>query len=108
MLEAEDGEIQGTYTEGFCKNKGAIVKNGNVYCIGFYCRDNADIYADIIKKHISVAEAICKDVEEYNIGSYRLYLNYSDSPVNLSGYDLIKEADFECIEPYGVVLIENK
>lgn len=107
MLTVENGEAVGTYTEGFCKEKPAIVKNQNVYYIGFYCRKDASLYADIIKKHVAVSEPIHADLEEVVIGSYRLCLNHGDSEIPLGGYDLLKKQQFYTVPPYGVVLIEH-
>ena len=105
MLEAENGDIVGRYTEGFCKEKGAVCKNGNVYYVGFYCREADNIYVDIVKKCISAPKIINENLEEFTMGDYKLYLNYADYPVAFSGYDLIKQSDFESVEPYGVVLV---
>lgn len=107
MLEVEDGESIGCYTEGFCKEKTAVVKNKNVYYLGFYCRESADIYAEIIREYIDVSENIDENLEEIIIGDYKMYLNYGDYEIPYSGYDIITEKEFDSIPPYGVILVVN-
>ena len=64
MLESEGGEVVAKYTDGFCKDKAGIVKNGNVYYIGFYCRESARMYLDIIKDVITYEPPIDRDLEQ--------------------------------------------
>ncbi|MBR2650648.1 MAG: beta-galactosidase [Clostridia bacterium] len=107
MLVPEGAEVIGTYTDGFCKDKAAIVKHQNVYYFGFYSNNSADIYIDIIKKHIHHKEPVSPDVEEINMSEYTLYLNHGYSEVSLSGYDEIGGEAFDKIPPFGVVLVKR-
>ena len=66
-----------------------------------------NIYVDIVKKHISSSSIIDTSLEEFVLGDYKMYLNYADYPVSLSGYDLLKQTEFDSIEPYGVVLVKE-
>ena len=107
MLEVEGGEEIASYTEGFCKNKPAVIKNGNVYYLGFYSTKSPEIYYDILKEHLMLKESIDANLEEIHIGNYKMYLNHGDYPIKISGYDLLKEQEFESILPYGVVLVKQ-
>jgi len=107
VLEPETGVAAGSYTEGFGRGKTAIVKNGNVYYLGFYCRNDGQIYYDIIRRHIQVPTLISKDLEEVALGAYTMYLNHGDSAVTFSGFDYLKECSFTQIPPYGVVLVKQ-
>lgn len=106
-LEAEQGEAVGLYTEGFCKDKPAIVKNSNVYYLGFYCRESAGLYVDLISKHITADAPIDANLEEIVIGDHKMYLNHGDQAIPLDGYDLLAQGEFHQIAPYGVVLVER-
>jgi beta-galactosidase len=106
MLLPEGGEAVGYYTDGFCREKPAIVKNGNVYYVGFYSRGFTEPYCDLVSRHIDVRDPIAPDLEEVELGAYRMYLNHGDKSVALSGYDLLKEAAFTEIPAYGVVLVK--
>jgi beta-galactosidase len=105
-LCVENGTAHATYTEDFCAGKPAIVKNGNIYYLGFFCRECADIYYDIIRTHINVSEPINETLEEATLGPYKMYLNHGNRTIALSGYDLLQNRHFDDIEPYGVVLID--
>ena len=107
LLETEGSETLGTYTSGFCNGKAAIVKNGNVYYIGFYCHNSPEIYYDIVCRHITAEAPIHEDLEEVVLGSYKIYLNHGDKAIALAGYDLLKQCRFEEIPPYGVALIRQ-
>ncbi len=107
MLSTVNGESVAEYTEGFCKDKPAIVKNGNVYYVGFYTYSSADVYTDIISQYVAVTHSINPMVEEIQLGAYRIYLNYSENEVDFKGYDVISQREIDAIEPYGVVLIKN-
>lgn len=106
MLEPEGAEVIGEYTEGFLGGRAGIVRCGNVYYVGFYSRESADLYTDIISRHITFAAPIDPDVEEYSIGKYKLYLNHSDRSIAFSGYDKITERELSELSPYGVALKE--
>lgn len=106
MLEPENGEAIGEYTDGFCKGKAAIVKNGNAYYIGFYSKKDPSLYADIIKQYISCPEHIDDSVEQTILGKYKMLLNYSDREIKYACFDLLSEKEIEFIPPYGVVLTE--
>lgn len=106
MLEPIEGTVMGTYTEGFCKGKPAIVKNGNVYYVGFYV-DSGELYHDIIAEYIDISALPSDDTEEYILGDYKMYLNYGNSSVKLEGYDLLTEENVTEIPPYGVVMMKN-
>ena len=97
----------GTYTEGFCKGKAAVVKNGNVYYLGFYCHNAAEIYYDIIREYIPAEEPLHKHLEEVVLGGYTMYLNHGEETVALQGHDLLQEQDFDSVPPYGVALVKN-
>lgn len=108
MLAVESGEAVGRYTDGFCKDRPAITKNGNVYYVGFYCKASAELYCDIVNEHLGVGAPIAPDVEEIPLGELRMYLNHSDQSVELSGFDLLREEQFDRIPAYGVVLLKNE
>ena len=108
MLTSEAGEAIAAYTEDYCKDKPAVVKNGNVYYVGFYCKQAPDLYADIIRQHVTCRPPIAPQVEEFILGDFTLYLNYGDEEVPLAGYDLLKERAFDVIPPYGVVLVRTE
>ena len=57
---------------------------------------------------MTVKEPIDPSLEEIVIGDYSLYLNHSDREIKLTGYDLLEERNFDTVEKYGVVLMENK
>ncbi len=105
-LQIEKGTIQATYTEDFCAGKTAIVKNGNVYYLGFFCKESAEIYYDIIRDHIDSSDPTDENLEEAILGEYKMYLNHGNRAVKVSGYDLLKECRFDEIEPYGVALVD--
>lgn len=106
-LVTEDGEPVATYTEGYANEKIAIVQKDNVYYLGFYCKENTDIYYDLVCKYIDVPIVVDPDLEEVKLGGYRMYLNHGDRKVKVSGYDLLKECAFDEIEPFGVALVKN-
>ena len=108
MLTPEAGEAIAAYTEDYCRDKPAVVKNGNVYYVGFYCKQAPDLYADIIRQHVTCRPPIAPQVEEFILGDFTLYLNYGDEEVPLAGYDLLKERAFDVIPPYGVVLVRTE
>jgi len=108
MLMPEAGEAVGTYTDGFCKSKPAVVKNGNVYYVGFYSSASADLYSKIIEKYIPVKEPIDADLEEIPMGELRMYLNHSDREILLEGYDLLEKKTFHSIPAYGVILVREE
>ena len=107
LLETEGADVIATYTNGFGSNKPAIVKQGNVYYLGFYCHGSAEIYYDIIRNHLDVQEPIHKSLEEVVLGNYKMYLNHGDEAIALTGYDLLQETEFQQIPPYGVTLIKR-
>ena len=107
MLVPEEGEAVGWYTDGFCKQKPAIVKHKNVYYLGFYSNASATLYSDIIKNHITYREQIDRNLEEIDIGTYTLYLNHGLEDIEHQGYDEIKGETFEKIPPFGVVLVKR-
>ena len=107
LLETEGGKALGTYTDGFCKGKSAIVKNGNVYYLGFYTHSAPQIYYDILRKHVHTEAPIHKNMEAVDLGNCRMYLNHSNEAVALEGYDLLRECRFDRIPPYGVVLVRR-
>ena len=86
----------------------AVVKNGNVYYIGFYSKKTPELYVDIIRRHIVMEEPIDPNLEEVAIGKYRMYLNHGDYDIKHKGYDLLKDCCFDVIPAYGVVLIEDR
>lgn len=104
-LQIEGSAAVGHYTEGFCRDKAAIAKNGNVYYLGFFCKNSADVYYDIIAKHINIATPLDKNLEEFDLGNYKMYLNHGASSVKCSGYDLLREKSFTEIAAYDVVMI---
>lgn len=106
-LEVEQGISQAHYTEGFCQGKPGIVKNGNVYYLGFFCKDSADIYYDIVRAELNLPDPLDENLEEADLGAYKMYLNHGDRAVKLAGYDLLKESRFDEIPPYGVVLVDT-
>lgn len=108
MLETEGGEAIGSYGEGFCKGKTAVVKNGNVYYVGFYAKASAELYADLIEKYVSAEEVIDPKLETVTIGSYKLCLNHSDQSIRYEGYDFLKEQVFDTVPAYGVVLVDAR
>ena len=103
----EGGEVIARYTDGFCREKPAIVKNGNVYYVGFYSRGFTELYCDLVSRHVETRMPIAPDLEEVKLGTYRMYLNYSEKSVPLSGYDLLIEEQFTEIPAYGVVLVKE-
>ena len=107
LLEAEGGEAIGHYTEDFCQGKAAMVKHGNVYYVGFYCREAAELYVDLIARHLPTQEPIDPNVETVSIGQYKMHLNHGSRDVEVSGYDLLKQQQFHTIPAYGVVLVKN-
>ena len=107
MLLPESGEAIGYYTDGFCREKPAIVKNGNFYYLGFYSNGFAELYCDIIRRYIDIRMPIARNLEEIKLGEYRLYLNHVAESVRLKGYDFIREAHFDEIPAYGVVLVKE-
>ena len=107
MLNPEAGEAVGFYTDGFCKSKPAVVKNGNVYYVGFYSPASADLFTEIIKKYISIKDPIDPDLEDIPMGEVRMYLNHSDREIPLEGYDLLQEKKFHSIPAYGVILVRE-
>ena len=107
MLLPEGGEVIARYTDGFCREKPAIVKNGNVYYIGFYSRGFTELYCDLVSLHVDTRMPIAPDLEEIKLGAYRMYLNHADTGVSLSGYDLIREEHFTEIPAYGVALVKE-
>ena len=107
MLLPEDGEVIGRYTDGFCREKPAIVRNGNAYYVGFYSKGFTELYCDLVSRHIDARMPIAQDLEEVKLGEYRMYLNHAAESVNLSGYDLIREESFDTIPAYGVVLLKE-
>ncbi len=108
MLTPEAGEAVATYTEDFCKDQPAVVKNGNVYYVGCYCKHAPQLYTDIIRRYVTAPCVIDPDVESVVLGEYILHLNYGNRAVPLAGYDVITEQAFDAIQPYGVVLTENR
>lgn len=106
-LEPEEGTPIGTYTEGFCNGRTAIVKNGNTYYLGFYCKGNADIYYDLIRRHIPASEPLDEHPEEITLGDYTMYLNHGDHNIPFDGYDLLKECRCSEIGPYEVILTKH-
>jgi len=106
-LELEQGKVIGRYTEGFCQGKSAVVKNGNVYYLGFFCEDSAEIYYDIVRTHLDLAVPLDENLEEVTLGKYKMYLNHGDRAVQIMGYDLLQKCSFDEIPPYGVMLIET-
>jgi len=107
MLSPECGVAVGNYTEGFCKDGAAIVKNGNTYYLGFYSNTNADIYIDIIRSHVECREPIAEDLEEFDMDEYTLYLNHGYESVELKCHDVIKDENIESIPPFGVALVKK-
>lgn len=107
MLMPEGSKALGVYTNGFCKDGTAVVKHGNVYYLGFYSNTSAEIYADIIKNHVKCKDTVHRDLEEIDIGEYTLYLNHGYEDVSFCGHDIIKSEGFECIPPFGVVLVKR-
>lgn len=107
MLTPEAGETIAAYTEDFCKDQPAIVKNCNVYYIGCYCKDSPDLYTDLISQYVTCRPPIDPQVEEIVMGDYTMYLNYGDRAVDFTGHDVIKEQAFDAIPAYGVVLVKN-
>lgn len=108
MLTPEAGRPIASYTEDFCKDRPAVVKNGNVYYVGCYCKNSPDLYTDIISQYVTCSRPIDSHVEEFVLGEYTLYLNYGDTEVRFAGYDLLKEREFDAIPAYGVVLVPKK
>lgn len=104
-LQIEGSSAVGYYTEGFCRDKIAMAKKGNVYYLGFFCKNSADVYYDIIAKHVNIATPLDKNLEEFAFGNYKMYLNHGNSAVKCSGYDLLCEKSFTEIPAYGVVMI---
>lgn len=107
LLNEEKGKTLGVYANDFGKGKSAIVKNGNVYYLGFYAKDSAKIYYDIIAKHITCEETVDANLEKFTLGDYEGYLNYGDYEIELSGYDIITQREIKSIAPYGVALIKK-
>lgn len=108
MLTPEDGACIGTYTDGFCKDRAAMVKCGNVYYIGAYLHKAPQLYGELVAQYVTRREPIDPDVEELHLGAYVMYLNHSDRAVTLAGYDILEEKDFTEIPPYGVVLLDGE
>ncbi len=108
VLSPEGGKAVGSYTEDFCAGKAGVVKNGNVYYIGFFCRESAGLYADIIRRHVPCPAIVDPDLEEIPLSSCTMYLNHGDRSVPLCGYDLIKEQHTDAVPPYGAVLIRRE
>lgn len=96
-----------TYTEGFCKGQPAAVRHGNVYYLGFYCKSNADIYYDLICRHISAPKLLDEHLEEISLGEYTMYLNHADHTIPFDGYDLLKDCPCTQIAPYDVILVKQ-
>ena len=108
VLEAEAGETAASYTQGFGAGKSAIVKNGNIYYIGFYCRKAAALYADIIAKYVKAPAPIDQDVEQIPLGGYLLLLNHSDREIAHTCYDYITCGSIAALPPYGVALVKEE
>ena len=85
-------------------SRGAL-QNGNVYYLGFFCKENAEIYYDLLRSRLSLSEPLDEEPEEVELGAHKLYLNFSNRSIPLCGYDLLKEADFTDLPPFGVVLV---
>ncbi|MBP3360841.1 MAG: beta-galactosidase [Clostridia bacterium] len=106
VMQPSAGTVVGTYTDGFCRGKPAIVKNGNIYYIGFYV-DSGELYRDIIANHIDVPELPGSNTEEYVLGDYKMYLNYGEAPVDFECFDLLTEKNITQIPPFGVVMLKK-
>ena len=104
--DSESAERIGFYTEDFCKDKTAVVRNGNVYYVGFYCREASDLYVDLVARYIPIEEPIDPKLETVRLGSYKMHLNHANYEVACEGYDLLSESSFQSIPPYGVVLVK--
>ena len=107
MLEPEAGETVGTYTEGFCRGKAGIVKNGNVYYIGFYSKRSVSLYSDIIQKYVRTCSSVHADLEQFTLGEYVMLLNHGNCEIALSGYDMLEERYFGTVPPFGVILMKQ-
>ena len=108
ILDCENGEAIGKYTNGFAQGKPAVTKNGNVYYLGFYSFSDCEIYYDIISKHLDLKTPKFFDLEELSLGEkYKIYLNHSQSVLPLEVYDLISETNINEIEPFGVVITKE-
>ncbi len=107
LLSPEKGEPVAFYTNGFLKDKPAVVKNGNAYYVGFYVREDASFYTDLVKRFVHCPTPVGEMVEQIRLGDYVMYLNHGDSPVSLCGYDHLKQTEFTSIPEFGVVLVKN-
>jgi len=105
-LGLENGECFASYTEGYCQGKPAIVKNGNVYYVGFYCRQDAHLYADLAAQYVKTRDPIDQDVEQLALGSHLLLLNHSDREIPYACYDHITQSELNALPPYGVALVK--
>lgn len=105
-LQPEQGIVQGVYSEGFCQGKAAIVQKGNVYYLGFFCKGSAEIYYDLLRRHLPLSDPLDEHLEEVRLGAYTMYLNHGNRAIPFKGYDLLAECACDEILPYGVVLIE--
>ena len=106
VLSSTDAETVATYTEGFCQGKPSVVKRGNVYYVGFYSHNGAELYYDLVRQFIAVEPILDKALEVVNLGAYKMYLNHSNAPVAIAGFDCIRQAEFSHLEPFGVALIQ--
>lgn len=106
-LRPEGGDPIGAYTQGFCQGKPAVVKNGNTYYLGFYCKGTAEIYYDLVCRHIRGSEPLDENLEEIALGEYKMYLNHGDRTIKADGYDLLQQCHYHEIPPYGVVLSDT-